>query len=134
MVTRGRAGASEKAGPRGRRCKPRVGKLSVRRSVAMVMRGLEDAPEEAVAGGCGYASGLQEARGERCSARPLSTLVEAVPSPRSRRSSLQPSPKCCSHRPAKGTGVRESLGSPISNGGRGRSPSALVHLFCRQGL
>lgn len=50
MVKRGRAGASEKAGPRGRRHKPRVEKVSARRSVAMVMRGLADAPEEAVAG------------------------------------------------------------------------------------
>lgn len=91
MVKRDRTGASEKAGPRGGGRKPRVEKLSARRSVAMVMRGLADAPEEAVARGCGCASGLQEARGERCSARPLSTLVEAVPSPRSRRSSLQPS-------------------------------------------
>lgn len=97
--------------------------------VAMVMRVRADALEAAVTLGCWSSSRLREARGERCRARLFSTLAEAVSPPKSRGNSLQPTPKDCSHRPAKGAGVPDSLGSLNSKGGRGRSPSTLVLVF-----
>lgn len=54
-------------------------------------------------------------------ARALSTAAHAVTSPRSQRSPLQPSPKGCSYRPARGAGLRDSWLSE-SKSGRGRSP------------